>query len=861
MHYNWDIARDINVFEENVIPYLRNPIRRGENPAATPSALADWGYMVTNPDKLTPLGKATRDMEISWSDSVLLVLSKRNASWQETTIKPLVVIAKYLAQLITDNHQNLYITKADLTKLMEIKDYNEINHEFCENVLVQENRFSTHALKVFKYYDIWFNALGETSLFFKGKENNTTVMYFNRSAHSIAFIEEIARLGDRISICPTKDCRDAYYSYQGSLTNGIVEILPLFKNTVCAAHICPTLCTLNIKRNIISAEDIILQQIYYGAPGTGKSHAINRDTKGHKTFRTTFHPDSDYSTFVGAYKPVIEEVETRVVPIVFNNGASFDQNNGTLKEKKISYKFIKQAFLKAYIAAWRNFAKAGNVILTSQEPSPISLSYDKQTWIVTEVTDDKVLYTKEDITTVEDYKKSIIAYWPTMHDPDENGKFKIGTFDHYQAAGCTWYRGKYGKDHSAEDCWLTIYKVLIAGGTIEATPNSQTYYISLRNGEIVVVTRDNKATRTAIKRNYENSEKESSVQKQIAKKLREFDEHNFDQAWETLRETVNGMEIPESTNTDETPPVFLIIEEINRGNCAQIFGDLFQLLDRKSGFSQYPIQTDEDIRRCLISEHTIEDPSFGTNGLAFNDEQERYINNILECGDDMADKIAHGEVLVLPPNLFIWATMNTSDQSLFPMDSAFKRRWEWKYVPTKVTPDDPKDKAANTTIFVKDLNNGDNVLINDGFKNKTIDFGDHDYLWSDFLRAINKRIREATKNDDKLLGFWFVKGDKDGHISLSTFVSKVIFYLWNDIFKEYGPRESNPFTIIARDDNNQPYKTILSFNQFFDEITGDINIGVVHTFMGNIGLIPEVNEEIKKDQDNKQKTESELNNQ
>ena len=147
------------------------------------------------------------------------------------------------------------------------------------------------------------------------------------------------------------------------------------------------------------------------------------------------------------------------------------------------------------------------------------------------------------------------------------------------------------------------------------------------------------------------------------------------------------------------------------------------------------------------------------------------------------------------------------------------------------------------------------------FKNKTIDFGDHDYLWSDFLRAINKHIRKATKNDDKLLGFWFAKGDKDGHISLSTFVSKVIFYLWNDIFKEYGPRESNPFTIIARDDNNQPYKTILSFNQFFDEITGDINIGVVHTFMGNIGLIPEVNEEIKKDQDNKQKAESELNNQ
>ena len=78
-----------------------------------------------------------------------------------------------------------------------------------------------------------------------------------------------------------------------------------------------------------------LQQITYGAPGTGKSHGIKKETAGKSVIRTTFHPDSDYSTFVGAYKPVMEEADVRVVPVVLNNGASFDQNNGTLKEKRI----------------------------------------------------------------------------------------------------------------------------------------------------------------------------------------------------------------------------------------------------------------------------------------------------------------------------------------------------------------------------------------------------------------------------------------------------------------------------------------------------------------------------------------------
>ena len=107
--------------------------------------------------------------------------------------------------------------------------------------------------------------------------------------------------------------------------------------------------------------------------------------------------------------------------------------------------------------------------------------------------------------------------------------------------------------------------------------------------------------------------------------------------------------------------VVLVIEEINRGNCAQIFGDLFQLLDRgKDGYSTYPIDADVDLATWLAEEL----------GKLDADAQER-----------VPPEVRSGEKLVLPPNLYIWATMNTSDQSLFPIDSAFKRRWDWEYVP------------------------------------------------------------------------------------------------------------------------------------------------------------------------------------
>lgn len=178
-------------------------------------------------------------------------------------------------------------------------------------------------------------------------------------------------------------------------------------------------------------------------------------------------------------------------------------------------------------------------------------------------------------------------------------------------------------------------------------------------------------------------------------------------------------------------PVYLIIEEINRGNCAQIFGDLFQLLDRSDGYSEYPIDADTDITEYLEKE------------LFRLDDGEVSGNEGIENGK-----------LCLPKNLHILATMNTSDQSLFPMDSAFKRRWEWEYVP--VDPANPKSQFVIT-------------------------IGDKRYKWASFLVKVNERIHKLSDSEDKQMGNFFIKSD----IGVEEFKSKVMFYLWSEVCKEY----------------------------------------------------------------------------
>ena len=250
-------------------------------------------------------------------------------------------------------------------------------------------------------------------------------------------------------------------------------------------------------------------------------------------------------------------------------------------------------------------------------------------------------------------------------------------------------------------------------------------------------------------------------------------------------------------------PIYLIIEEINRGNCAQIFGDLFQLLDRKDGVSEYPIDADTDLRFYLEEE----------------------LSNTEDGETDGSEGIEGGK-LRLPSNFNIVATMNTSDQSLFPMDSAFKRRWDWKYIPTTA----PKGKDRQMELTIKN-----SIETKDGRK---INAGNYEYSWKDFLSNINSRILNVTHSEDKQLGYWFVKADEvSGSISISTFVSKVVFYLWNDVFKDVGAKDTNPFTIKVNGKNE-----IMSFNSFFEENTeGKVveSLGVLHTFLANVGLTPE----------------------
>ena len=95
------------------------------------------------------------------------------------------------------------------------------------------------------------------------------------------------------------------------------------------------------------------QQIFYGAPGTGKSHTINEETKDEDVIRTTFHPDTDYSTFVGAYKPTTKEVDLRDL-----SGHKVVEDGEVVKEDRIVYEFVAQSFLQAYIRAWKKYADA-----------------------------------------------------------------------------------------------------------------------------------------------------------------------------------------------------------------------------------------------------------------------------------------------------------------------------------------------------------------------------------------------------------------------------------------------------------------------------------------------------------------------
>ncbi len=232
--------------------------------------------------------------------------------------------------------------------------------------------------------------------------------------------------------------------------------------------------------------------------------------------------------------------------------------------------------------------------------------------------------------------------------------------------------------------------------------------------------------------------------------------------------------------------VFLVIEEINRGNCAQIFGDIFQLLDRVSdspdkGFSQYSIDADCDFATWLKEDSILK-----------------------TVWSDYETKVGDGK-LKLPPNLNILATMNTSDQSLFPMDSAFKRRFDWEYVPISFTDEEGNEKEAATYEI--------EIFDEKGAPCKRD--GDKPYLWKDFVEKINTKILDITKSEDKQLGEFFIKPDNGKVISNKRFLGKVMFYLWNEVCKD---EHENDSFFRVKTDSKEEYFT---FQDLYKKEKGD----------------------------------------
>jgi 5-methylcytosine-specific restriction endonuclease McrBC GTP-binding regulatory subunit McrB len=177
------------------------------------------------------------------------------------------------------------------------------------------------------------------------------------------------------------------------------------------------------------------------------------------------------------------------------------------------------------------------------------------------------------------------------------------------------------------------------------------------------------------------------------------------------------------------------------------------LLDRdKNGYSEYRIKADHDLKDYLV-EHLPED----------------------------SEGIKDGK-LCLPPNLSIIASMNTSDQSLFPMDSAFKRRWSWEYVPIDY-------ENAESSKF-------------------EITIGDESYNWHKFLKAVNEKIKNVTSSEDKQMGNFFIKSSIDE----KEFCDKVMFYLWSEIGKDNYNTKDAIFKYYVEEDKQKEF----SFNELYD---------------------------------------------
>lgn len=193
----------------------------------------------------------------------------------------------------------------------------------------------------------------------------------------------------------------------------------------------------------------------------------------------------------------------------------------------------------------------------------------------------------------------------------------------------------------------------------------------------------------------------------------------------------------------------LIIEEINRANVAAVFGDVFQLLDRDAkGVSEYAIQTSEDMRK--------------------------YLSEALNIDSTKVESIK------IPNNLFLWATMNSADQGVYPMDTAFKRRWDFEYI---------------------DIDNNDKDINHYWFEVAGVKLH-----WNSLRKAINKELTDNGINEDKLMGAFFVSknviDENNNEKFIEAFCNKVIMYLFEDAVRQ------KPGRIFKLDNNKTRYSAL-----------------------------------------------------
>lgn len=191
-----------------------------------------------------------------------------------------------------------------------------------------------------------------------------------------------------------------------------------------------------------------------------------------------------------------------------------------------------------------------------------------------------------------------------------------------------------------------------------------------------------------------------------------------------LKNIIDATDANGAINATKVKPFLLIIEELNRAKTAAVFGDVFQLLDRKNGVSEYEIETSQDLRKYLANELGVSDDAVAT--------------------------------IKIPDNMFIWATMNSADQGVFPLDTAFKRRWSFEYIDV----DNAEEKNDIEFMGIK---------------------------WNALRKAINDVLSgdDVKAHEDKLLGAFFIKfGDnQNDNDKVKVFCDKVLMYLFDDVVR------------------------------------------------------------------------------